>query len=265
MAAIVGDSAAAFGRLAAVLTKLLRALGFLAYVLTVCAVFLLSAYLGFSFFVRSGATPVPDVVGVPGSEAANQLADQGLKARIPKEKERYDDKIPFGRVVRQRPEARTFAKRGGSVELILSLGPRRVTTPQMAGNAMTTAQVALTKTGLALGRILKAYDATASPDTVIAQDPAAGASIAPASSVDLLLAMSAPTERYVMPDLVYRNYDLVRPYFDRRNFRFGNVRFERYEGVAAGVILRQFPLPGHPLTKNDPISLVVATSENLWP
>jgi beta-lactam-binding protein with PASTA domain len=251
-----------------VLTKLLRALGYLAYILTVCAVFLLSAYLAFSFFVRSGVTRVPDVVGVAGSEAANQLADQGLKVRIPKEKEqkeRYDDKIAFGRVVRQRPESGTFAKRGGSVELILSRGPRRVTTPQMAGSAIPAAQIALTKTGLALGRILRAFDATVSPDTVIAQDPAAGANIPPASSVDVLLAERAPTERYVMPDLVYRNYDWVRPYFDRRNFRFGNVRFERYEGVAAGVILRQFPLPGHPLTKSDPISLVVATSENLWP
>ena len=29
--------------------------------------------------------------------------------------------------------------------------------------------------------------------------------------------------------------------------------------LAAGVILRQFPLPGHPLTREDSVSLVVAT------
>ena len=76
-----------------------------------------------------------------------------------------------------------------------------------------------------------------------------------------LLAMSAPGERYVMPDLVYRNYDQVRPYFERSGFKFGNVKFERYEGVSAGVILRQFPLPGHPLTRDDSVSLVVATAD----
>jgi beta-lactam-binding protein with PASTA domain len=249
-----------------VLNKLIRALGFLAYLLTVLVVFLLSAYLAFSFFVRSGATAVPDVVGLPRAQASNRLVDQGLQLRTGKDdKGRYDDKVPAGRVVRQRPEAGTFAKRGSGVELILSLGPRRVETPELADNAMTASQIALTKSGLLLGRILWAFDASRNPGTVVAQDPPAGASVPPASSVDVLVSVPSAGERYVMPDLVYRNYDLVRPFFDRRNFRFGNVRFERYEGVAAGVILRQFPLPGHPVTKNDPISLVVATSENLWP
>ncbi|MDP9122516.1 MAG: PASTA domain-containing protein [Acidobacteriota bacterium] len=87
--------------------------------------------------------------------------------------------------------------------------------------------------------------------------------MAPASTVDLLLAMAAAGERYLMPDLVYRHYEEVRPFFERRGFRFGSVRFERYEGVAAGVILRQFPLPGHPLTRNDPVSLVVATADDV--
>jgi beta-lactam-binding protein with PASTA domain len=85
--------------------------------------------------------------------------------------------------------------------------------------------------------------------------------VPPASGVDLLLAMPVPGERYVMPDLVYRNYDQVRPYFEQLGFKFGNVKFERYEGVAAGVILRQFPLPGHPVTRDDSISLVVATAD----
>jgi len=73
--------------------------------------------------------------------------------------------------------------------------------------------------------------------------------------------MAAPGERYVMPDLVYRNYDQVRPYFEQLGFKFGSVKFERYEGVAAGVILRQFPLPGHPLSHEDAVSLVVATAD----
>jgi beta-lactam-binding protein with PASTA domain len=64
-----------------------------------------------------------------------------------------------------------------------------------------------------------------------------------------------------MPDLVYRDYESARPYFEQHGFRFGSVKYERYEGVSAGVILRQFPLPGHPFTKQDNISLVVATAD----
>jgi beta-lactam-binding protein with PASTA domain len=96
---------------------------------------------------------------------------------------------------------------------------------------------------------------------VIEQDPDPNASVPPATGVDLLLAMAVPGERYVMPDLVYRNYDQVRPTFEAHGFKLGNVKFERYEGVAAGVILRQFPLPGHPVSREDGISLVVATAD----
>ncbi|HEX2224617.1 MAG TPA: PASTA domain-containing protein, partial [Thermoanaerobaculia bacterium] len=70
-------------------------------------------------------------------------------------------------------------------------------------------------------------------------------------------------ERWVMPDLVYRDYEDVRRAFEARGFRLGSIKFERYEGVAEGVILRQYPMPGHPVTKRDSISLTVATADYL--
>jgi len=75
--------------------------------------------------------------------------------------------------------------------------------------------------------------------------------------------MPAQGERFIMPDLIYRDYESVRPLFEKSGFHFGSVKFERYEGVAAGIILRQFPLPGHPVTRDDAVSLVVATADNL--
>jgi beta-lactam-binding protein with PASTA domain len=62
-----------------------------------------------------------------------------------------------------------------------------------------------------------------------------------------------------MPDLVYRDYEQVRRFFEARGFKLGSVKFEPYENVPAGVVLRQFPLPGHPLARRDVISLVVAS------
>jgi beta-lactam-binding protein with PASTA domain len=64
---------------------------------------------------------------------------------------------------------------------------------------------------------------------------------------------------FVMPDLVYQDYNRVRSFFESRGFRLGSVKFEAYEGAGDGTILRQFPLAGHPLSRRDAISLVVAT------
>jgi beta-lactam-binding protein with PASTA domain len=245
-------------------SKLLRGLGFLAYLALLFVIFGLAAYTSFSVFVRSGATTVPAVVGLSRTDAANLLADHGLGVRGVEGAGRYDDKIPAGRVARQTPDPRTLVKRGSPVTLLLSLGPRRVTVPDLKGKTLPGAQAAISGTGLALGRILGALAPNhEAPGSVIEQDPDTGSSVAPATGVDLLLAMAAPGERYVMPDLVYRNYDQVRPYFEQLGFKFGSVKFERYEGVAAGVILRQFPLPGHPLSREDAVSVVVATAEGV--
>ncbi|HVT61082.1 MAG TPA: PASTA domain-containing protein [Thermoanaerobaculia bacterium] len=242
--------------------RLASFLGFVAYLVVVLVVFIAASYLAFSFFVRSGVTAVPKVAGLTRADAANVLADEGLALRGVASGGRYDDTIPAGHVVRQSPEARTLVKRGSAVDLVLSLGPQRVEVPSLAGKALPAAQLMLSGIGLEVGTILGVFDPRRPAGSVVEQDPDPGVAVPPATAVDLALAMAAAGERYVMPDLVYRHYDQVRPFFERRGFRFGSVKFERYEGVAAGVILRQFPLPGHPLTHNDPVSLVVATADS---
>jgi len=244
-------------------SRFFRGLGFIAYAALLCVVFALAAYTSFSLFVRSGVTTVPPLKGLSRTEAAHQLADQGLQLRRVEERGRYDDRVPAGHVVQQNPDARTLVKRGSSVTVILSLGPQRVEVPDLDNRSLPAAQAALSGSGLALGRILGAFARGMQPGTVLEQDPDPGAEVAPTTGVDLLLAMPAQGERFIMPDLISRDYERVRPLFERRGFHFGSVKFERYEGVAAGIILRQFPLPGHPVTRDDALSLVVATADNL--
>jgi eukaryotic-like serine/threonine-protein kinase len=246
------------------LSRLFRGLGFLAYAAVIVLVFGLAAYTSFSLFVRSGVTTVPSVVGMTRGDASAVLADQGLTMRSAEEGERYDDKVAAGKIARQNPDPRTLVKRGRPVTIVLSKGPRRVDVPELLGKTLPAAQAAISGQGLSLGRILGAFASNRqAPGSVMEQDPDPGAPAAPGSGVDLLLTLAAPGERFVMPDLVYRDYEQVRTYFEQLGFNLGNVKFERYEGVAAGVILRQFPLPGHPVTREDSISLVVATADTV--
>ncbi len=241
--------------------KLLRGLVYLAYGFVVLLVFGLAAYTSFSLFVRSGVTAVPPVEGLTRAEATNRLADQGLRLRGVEDQGRYSEKVRVGRVVRQSPDPRTLVKRGSGVTVVLSLGPQRVDVPEVATRSLPAAQAALSGSGLTVGTILGAYSTTLATGSVVTTDPSPGSTIPPSTPVNVLLALSVPTERFVMPDLVYHDYEGLRPYFESHGFRFGSVKYERYEGVSAGVILRQFPLPGHPVTKQDNISLVVATAD----
>jgi serine/threonine-protein kinase len=249
------------------MTGLVKALVYLAYGVVVLLVFTLAAYTSFSLFVRSGVTTVPPVEGLSEADAAARLADQGLRLRniggtgSGENQGRYSEKVPAGKILRQNPDARTLVKRGSGVTVVMSLGPQRVEVPEVASQTLPGAQAALSGSGLTVGRILGAYSTSLATGSVVTTDPSPGTTIPPSTPVNVLLALSVPDERYLMPDLVYRDYEGIRPYFEQHGFRFGSVKYERYEGVAAGVILRQFPQPGHPLTKQDDISLVVATTD----
>jgi serine/threonine-protein kinase len=234
----------------------LRALGLLTYAGALAAVFAISGYSAFSLFVRRGVTTVPEVAGLPEEHAHALLADQGLRLkRI--EPGRYSATVPAGRAVDSRPRPGSLVKRGAAVEVAFSLGAQRLTVPNLAGRALQAAQVTLSGQGLALGDTLAVVAAETAPGAVVGQDPAPGTEVPVGSRVDLLVALDASPETYVMPDLVYRRYEPVRRSFEAGGFRMGSVKFEPYEGIAEGTILRQLPLPGHPLRRRDAISLVV--------
>jgi serine/threonine-protein kinase len=223
-------------------------------------VFFVSAYVSFNSYVRRGATSVPELAGLTLEEAERLLADQGLKYRAAEPPGRWSGDVEEGKVLESRPRAGSSVKQGSAVEVVVSLGSRMSRVPDLAGKALSAADLTARAEGLELGESLAVFSSTAAPGIVVGQAPAAGVSAPAGSKVDLLVALGAPGSAYVMPDLVYRRYEPVRRAFERDGFRFGAIKFEPYEGIADGTILRQTPLPGHPLHRLDVISLVVAGS-----
>ena len=236
---------------------LLRALVRLLYAVVVVALFVASAYLSFSLFIRRGVTPVPNLVGLELDRASERLADQGLRLRHQRGTDRFSEGVPAGRVLDQRSGPGSIAKRGGVVDLVLSRGRRVMPVPDLAGSALPAAQVTLAAAGLGVGPVAQVF-ADAPVGSVVLQKPPAGTEVGPGTPVRLFLAAEGRRETYVMPDLVDRDYRDVRSFLEMHGFRVGSVKFEPYEGVSESLVLRQFPLPGHPLRRGEVISLVVA-------
>jgi eukaryotic-like serine/threonine-protein kinase len=236
---------------------LLRAVLRLAYVAVVAGLFVASAYLCFSLFVRRGVTPIPNLVGLELDKAAERLADQGLRLRHQRGTDRFSDRVPPGKVLEQRPGPGSIAKRGGVVDLVLSRGRRVTPVPDLQGSALPAAQVTLAAAGLAAGVVATVF-AEAPVGSVVLQKPAPGTEVGPGTPVRLFVAAEGRRQSYVMPDLVDRDYRAVRAFLEGNGFRIGSVKFEPYEGISESLVLRQFPLPGHPLRRGEVISLVVA-------
>ena len=248
-------------RLPRMLATVLRGLAWLAYAAALLAAFTLAGYFAFSLFVRSGATAVPELVGLPEADVPNIVRDQGLRLRRNYDADRFDEEIEAGNVVDQSPGSGSFVKRGGIVEVSVSMGPERLVVPDVEGQTLQAAQVALTAAGLNLGRLVNVLSRSSIAGTVVEQDPPAHSMVGRGTSVGLYLSSGSRSDTYVMPDLAYRDFEIARHFFERRGFRLGSVKFEPYEGLFPGIILRQYPLPGHPLARQDVISLVVTTTD----
>ncbi|HRC84303.1 MAG TPA: PASTA domain-containing protein [Thermoanaerobaculia bacterium] len=240
-------------------SKFLRLAGWLGYLGLLALLFVLSAYTSFGLFVRSGVTPTPDLVGLSREQALDELTDRGLQWKDGEVAGRYSEGVPEGYVVEQRPEAGALIKRGKEVRVVISLGQERLTVPDLRGQLVPGAEVALRAAGLRLGRTLSIFRPGSPPGTIVDQSPWPATPISRDSPVDLFLAMQASANAYVMPDLVYRRLEPVKSFFEARGFHLKNVSYEPYDGVREGVILRQSPQAGFPVSQGDAITLVVAS------
>lgn len=229
-----------------------------AYLGLLAGLFGVAAYVGFSSFVRRGVTPVPDLSGLPVDEARALVADRGLELRHRSEEDRFAAEVPENHVLEQTPSAGSFAKRGGWVDVVLSRGERTVVMPDLRGKALPTAQVTLAGVGMASVRAAQVLTGAGDAGRIVGQFPAAGEKVGRDQAVRLFVAGEALGQTYVMPDLVNRGHDEVLHFLEFHGFRVGSVKYEPYEGVDRELVLRQYPLPGHPLRQGEVISLVVA-------
>jgi eukaryotic-like serine/threonine-protein kinase len=240
----------------------LRILFGFTYALALLVLFVVSSYTAFSLFVRSGVTRAPDLLGLSREEAEVRLSDNGLSWGDPGVPGRYSEAVPEGLVAEQQPAPGSLIKRGKEVKVLLSLGAERLVVPELRGQALQAAEVALGAAGLTVGRSLAVYSPGSQAGTVVEQSPPPNQAVARNTPVDVLLALEGRGQTYVMPDLVYRRFEPVRNFFEQRGFRLRNVRFEPYDGVAEGVILRQSPPAGDPVSPTDTIALVVAGADS---
>jgi serine/threonine-protein kinase len=229
------------------------------YACVLLVVLVVATWISFSRFVLGKPLDVPDLSGLGVEEARTIAAVQGLEVVSDPSRADFDDKVPAQKVRGQSPAAGTAVKAGQTVRVFLSMGPRTIRVPELAGLSSRSAVLSLAKEGLKGGMV--ASRRVFAPAGVVAQGKTSGTIAEPEASVDLLVNRGAPDVAWVMPDLIGRDFEQVRLAFEARGFRLGGVKSQAYEGAAAGTILRQFPVAGFPVTLKDTLSFVVAAGE----
>jgi eukaryotic-like serine/threonine-protein kinase len=228
-----------------------------------------STYFWFNFFIRGKSLPTPNLVGKSVNDARAICSDLGVNLNIDNKTRRNSDKVPAGYVVWQNRTAgnASLIKRGTTIRVELSAGPLILRVPDLDGQSAGTAVLRLGQQNLKIGNLAYAdawgagAPAGGNQTGIVAADPAKGTVVAAQTPVSLLVSVPPQPAAYVMPDLIDHALDEARPYLEGHGLKVSTVKFEAYPGIRDGIIIRQFPVRGAPVSARDAITVVVSKQE----
>ena len=203
-------------------------------------------------------TTTPAVLGLDQAAATAELQDAGLDAETGEGA--YSESVAPGLVISTDPGPGGKVLDGGTVTLVLSLGPERYDVPDLAGSTEDQAQDALAATNLVFGRSVGRWSETVPEGQVIRSSPKAGTTLKPGATVDLVLSRGRkPIE---VRDWTGRSFDSARAALEKRGLQV-SVTDEQYSNtVAEGDVISQDPTSGT-LFRGDTVSFVVSQGPEL--
>jgi eukaryotic-like serine/threonine-protein kinase len=202
--------------------KPLFRVAFLALVMLLVA--MVSALMAMRFAIHGQEVQVPAIVGMAPSEAEHKLAALGLEMNV--ERQYYSPQIPEGRIMMQLPMPGTKVRRGWQVRVAESMGPQRVSIPDVTGESERAAELNLRRRGLELSSTAVLQMPGTPPNQVLAQSPPANASRLAAPRTSLLISTPADPQAFVMPSFVGQSLGAASRTLQDAGFKVGNVTVE---------------------------------------
>jgi eukaryotic-like serine/threonine-protein kinase len=191
----------------------------LALVLVIVA--MVSALTAMRFAIHGQEVAVPLLVGLAPAEAERKVAALGLQISI--ERQYYSPQIAEGRIVSQLPLPGTKVRRGWQVRVAQSLGPIRVTIPDVTGNSEHAAELNIRRRGLDIASMAQVQTPEIPADQVLAQSPTANATQVAAPKISLLVSAAAQPQAFVMPSFVGQPLGSASRSLQEAGFRLGDV------------------------------------------
>jgi eukaryotic-like serine/threonine-protein kinase len=203
-------------------------------------------------------TTTPGVLGLDEAAATAELEDAGLEAEAGEPA--YSENVAAGLVIATDPGPGGRVLDGGSVTLVLSLGPERYDVPDLAGRTEDQAQDALAATNLAFGESRGRWSETVPEGQVIRTSPKAGTTLKPDAVVDLVLSRGRkPIE---VKDFTGQSFETASAALEKRRLRASVVDEQHSDTVAEGDVISQDPTSGT-LFRGDTVSFVVSLGPEL--
>lgn len=182
---------------------------------------LISAAVTMRLAIHGAEVAVPDLKGLTLKQAVRKTSGEGLNLSV--DNKFYSSEVPAGGILTQSPIPGTVVRREWRVRVTESLGPQRVTIPNVIGKQERIAAIEVHRLGLELDENSEMPFPNLPPGVVIAQNPQNGSTNAARPSMSLLISSASTSHgnAFVMPQLVGMPYSTAAAAITRAGFKIG--------------------------------------------
>ncbi|MFJ1688412.1 Stk1 family PASTA domain-containing Ser/Thr kinase [Streptomyces albidoflavus] len=211
------------------------------------------------WYINSGQfTRVPPLLAKTEDEARQRLADAGLK--VGGVDKAYSDTADRGTVTKTDPGTGERVRGNGSVNLTVSLGPRKVTVPRVEGMALDKAKARLRDAGLEPGMVTRAFSDSVAKGEVVSTDPSAGTERRGGSAVALVVSKGAPVE---VPDVAGSSLHEATEALKEAGLKVSTADERIFSEHEKGAVAAQSPKPGTELAEGGEVELTLSKGPDL--
>ena len=200
-------------------------------------------------------TTVPDVVNREESEAEQMIRDANLT--VAHGEAQHDDNVAEGNVISSNPVAGTEIEEGQTVTIVVSLGQKPATVPDIRGMSAADAEAALSAEGL-VGSASEDYSDTVEAGKVISQTVDPNSEVDKGTTVSYVVSLGPETKYVTVPGLGGYTEEQARQRLTNAGLNVGTVDTAYSSTVSKGYVISQTASAGSSVEEGTSVGFTVS-------
>ena len=196
---------------------------------------------------------VPSLAGMSQTQAANAVAELGLKVDVIQEV--FSEDVPKGKVLTSDPAGGGRVDVAGTVHLIISKGKDRIEVPDLAGLTIEAAAALLKSKNLKIGRVSEVFSDELEAGLLIDGNPSSGSPVRKDSTIDLVI--SKGLEQVELSNFQGKTSDQAQSELTAAGLIVSS-KYEYSDSIPIGTVISQTPSDVSTVGKGEKIELVIS-------
>lgn len=231
----------------------------IAAVLSALVVALIGGVIAFKAFLYVPEITVPNLIGRNEEEAQKIVEDLGLEFKV--SDRQFSSEYDEGEIIEQSVEEGSKLKEDYPLEVVVSMGVKNITVPNLVGKYAIEAGIILADAGLSEGRVTEENSDKYAAGRIIDQYPAANKPAEAKDKVDYVVSLGPKVVYVKMPDLSGLELETAKLLIVQSNLAVGEVTEEPSNDVAVGQVMRQSVAAGQEVEQGTSIWMTVSSGK----